>query len=117
MGNHFPFGSLTVKRQAYTLQGPRRGRDLGANPGRRTNFEERGLSCLDITAQNKGHDFEIRSAEEVFFVELKTSCEQWSHWENSMTRNEFKSAIDNAENYILFVAERVHQGSERHDGR
>jgi hypothetical protein len=109
--------SYVVRNGGYA--GSKSGRDASAAEKHRDEVEvageellkrfcqENGLSCLDVTAENKGYDFEIHSGEEVFFVELKTSREQWSHWENSMTRNELKSAIDNSENYILCVAERV----------
>jgi hypothetical protein len=66
-----------------------------------------GLACRDVTSENKGYDFEIKCVAGLFFVELKSSRDRWDHWENSMTPNEFKSAIENGSNYVLCVAELV----------
>jgi hypothetical protein len=66
-----------------------------------------GLGCKDVTKDNKGYDFEIQSSSGLFMVELKSSRDRWQHWENSMTPNEFKSAIQHADNYVLCVAEQV----------
>jgi hypothetical protein len=40
-------------------------------------------------------------------VELKSSRDRWQHWENAMTPNEFSSAIQHADNYVLCAAELV----------
>lgn len=66
-----------------------------------------GLDCSDVTAENKGYDFEIKCAAGHFFVELKSSRDRWDHWENSMTPNEFRSAMENGANFVLCVAELV----------
>lgn len=66
-----------------------------------------GLGCKDVTAEDKGYDFEVQSKSGLFMVELKSSRDRWQHWENSMTPNEFKSAIQHADDYVLCVAEQV----------
>lgn len=66
-----------------------------------------GLGCKDVTAENKGYDFEVKAINGEYMVELKSSRDQWQHWENAMTPNEFKSAIQHQDNYILCVAEQV----------
>ena len=66
-----------------------------------------GLGCKDVTVEDKGYDFEVQSSSGLFMVELKSSRDRWQHWENSMTPNEFISAIQHAGNYVLCVAEQV----------
>jgi hypothetical protein len=66
-----------------------------------------GLGCKDVTADDKGYDFEVQSSSGLFMVELKSSRDRWQHWENAMTPNEFSSAIQHADNYVLCAAELV----------
>jgi hypothetical protein len=68
---------------------------------------DHALGYKDVTADDVGYDFEITSHGGTFFVELKSSRDQWQHWENSLSPNEFKAAIKHADNYVLCVAEQV----------
>jgi hypothetical protein len=70
-------------------------------------LSERGLSCKDVTNKNCGYDFKVTGNGKLFYVELKSSRDRWLNWENSLSPNEFKCALNSGDRYVLCVAERV----------
>lgn len=74
-------------------------------------FEARGLTCESVESENVGYDFEVTVGERKLLIELKTSRAKWRNWEHSLSPNEFKVALEKADDYFLCVIDRVFEDS------
>ena len=74
-------------------------------------FAAKGLECCSVEDANVGYDFEIQIGEKTICVELKTSRDKWRSWEQSLTPNEFRTALEKRDDYFLCVIDRVFESS------
>ena len=66
-----------------------------------------GAEVVSREADNIGYDFEVSVGDESFYVELKSSQDQWRGWEHALSTNEFKTALELGDKYFLCAVDYV----------
>ncbi|MGZ3857737.1 MAG: protein NO VEIN domain-containing protein, partial [Bacteriovorax sp.] len=64
-------------------------------------LEELGAEVISRESENVGYDFEVSIGDEAFYIELKSSQDQWVGWEHTLSANEFKKALELKDKYFL----------------
>ena len=66
-----------------------------------TYLESLGADVISRESENIGYDFEVSIGDETFYIELKSSQDQWDGWEHTLSANEFKKALELKDKYFL----------------